>query len=102
MQRVRVIPGAYTGGVIPGDHDYYLVSINGKQAKVQTLSLGEGVFSMWVSWSCLEVVPHDVKLPGGNVKALNELTEWGSAHGVSVSTIGALFIECPTLVELIT
>ena len=101
MQRVRVILGASTGDVNPGDHDYYLTAINGDHAKIQTLSLGRGVFSMWVPCACLEVVPHDITLPGHNVKALQELTEWCNAYGVPVSATAALILECPTLWESI-
>ena len=103
MQHVRVIKGADTGGVIPApQHDWFLSDIRGEQARVQTLTMSGGTFSMWVPWASLEVVPNKVKLPGGNVEALTELTEWGNTHGVSVSATGALFVECPTILELIT
>lgn len=102
MQHVRVIPGADTGGVLPGDHNWFLAEINGDRAKMQTLTISGGTFSMWVPWAALEVVPNKVKLPGGNVKALQELTEWGNTHGVSVGAMGALFVECPTLLEVLT
>ena len=100
MQRVRIIPGEYNGGVFPGDHDYYLSAINGEQAKIQTLSLGKGVFSMWVPWSCLEVIPHDVTLPGTNVKAITELDAWCNKYNVSILATTTLNSDCPTLWEL--
>ena len=101
MQRVRIIPGADIGAIIPGDHDWYLASITGKQAKIQTLSLGEGVYSLWVPWSSLEVVANDVTLPGANVKALTELDAWCNKYNVSILATTTINTDCPTLWELI-
>ncbi len=101
MQHVRVIPGSDTGGVIPGDHNWFLAEINGNRAKVQTLTMSGGTFHMWVPVACLEAVPNKIALPGINVKALTELDAWCNKYNVSMLATTTLNTDCPTLWELI-